>query len=103
MATLILSENDNQQHIVIAVDDIIQLQLDESPTTGYRWRIVNLDTHDIQVISEDFKLNTHAGIGGAGKKVIQLKVLRKTAGSFKLEYRRSWEEDFNKKFEIFYS
>ena len=67
MDTLILSENNNQQHIEIAVDDIIQLQLDESPTTGYRWRIVNLDTHGIQVISEDFKINAHAGIGEAGK------------------------------------
>jgi inhibitor of cysteine peptidase len=103
MDTLILSENNNQQHIEIAVDDIIQLQLDESPTTGYRWRIVNLDTHGIQVISEDFKINAHAGVGGAGKKVIKLKVLRKTAGSLRLENRRSWDQNLNKNFEIFYS
>ncbi len=102
MATIILSENNNQQHIDVAVNDIIQLQLDESPTTGYKWEITELNTNDIQEISEDFKLNADAGIGGGGKKMIQLKVLRKATGSIKLENRRSWSGDVNKRFEVSY-
>ncbi|MEP6594981.1 MAG: protease inhibitor I42 family protein [Ginsengibacter sp.] len=103
MATTTLSENNNQQHIEIAVSDIIQLQLDESPATGYRWEITELNTNDIQVISEDFKLKADVGIGGGGKKIIHLKVLRKATGSIKLENRRPWSKEIYKRFEVFYS
>jgi inhibitor of cysteine peptidase len=102
MATITLSENDNQQHIEIDVDDTIQLQLDESPTTGYRWEITELNKNDVEIISDDFKTNVDKAIGGSGKKMIALKVLRKATGSIKLENRRSWQANADKSFEIFY-
>ncbi|MEJ7829031.1 MAG: protease inhibitor I42 family protein [Segetibacter sp.] len=46
MTTVTLTENNNQKHIEIHVDDIIQIQLDETPTTGYRWEITELNTND---------------------------------------------------------
>ncbi len=62
MATITLSENENQQHIEITVDDIIQPQLNESPSTGYKWQITEINTNELQIISEDFQLNPDAGI-----------------------------------------
>lgn len=92
MATVLLSENNNQRHIEIAVNDIIQIELDESPTAGYGWEITELNGNNLQIISEDFKINANAGIGGGRKKIIELKVLRKATESTKLEYRRRWKK-----------
>ena len=103
MGTIKLSENNNQQRIQIAVNDVIQIQLDESPTTGYKWEIMELNTNDLQVISEEFKLNPDTGIGGGGKKLIQLKILKKAAGRIKLENRQPWSGDVYKRFEVSYS
>jgi len=103
MTTVTLTENNNQKHIEIHVDDIIQIHLDESPTTGYRWEITELNTNDMRVISQDFKLHSNSGVGGGGKKMIQLKVLRKVSGRIKLENRQPWSGDVYKRFEISYS
>jgi inhibitor of cysteine peptidase len=103
VATITLSENNHHQHIDIDANDIVQLQLDEAPTTGYKWEIAELNTNDLQIISEDFILNPNAGVGGAGRKIIQLKALRKASGNLKLEYRRPWSGDSIKSFEFFYS
>ncbi len=103
MTTVTLTENNNQKHIEIHVDDIIQIQLDESPTTGYKWEITELNTNDMQVISQDFKLHSNSGVGGGGKKMIQLKVLRKASGRIRLENRQPWSEDVYKRFEVPYS
>jgi predicted secreted protein len=101
--TTSLSENNNQEQIQIEVNDIIQIELSESPTTGYRWEIIELDTSNLQVISEDFKLNSDSAIGGGGKKIIQLKVLKKASGRVKLENRKPWSGEVYKTFEVSYS
>src|SRR5215207_9366612 len=103
MAKITLSENNNQHHINISVDDIIQIELDESPTSGYKWELAELDTSDMDVMSEDFKPNINAAIGGSGKKIIQLKAIRKSTGTIKLQKYRSWDSNVHKTFEIFYS
>lgn len=103
MATVTLSESNNNQHIEIAVNDTITIQLDESPTTGYRWEVVELDKTNLELLSEDYDQYPNAGIGGGGRKIIQLKVLKKAAGRIKLYNRQPWSGDIYKTFEISYS
>ncbi|MEJ7830389.1 MAG: protease inhibitor I42 family protein [Segetibacter sp.] len=103
MTTVTLTENNNQKRIEIHADDLIQIHLDKFPTTGYRWEITELYTNDMRLISQDFKLHSNSGVGGGGKKMIQLKVLRKASGRIKLENRQPWSGDVYKRFEVSYS
>jgi inhibitor of cysteine peptidase len=103
MATVTLSESNNKQHIEVAVNDTIQIQLDESPTTGYKWEVIELNKNDLQVLSEDYERYPNAGIGGGGIKMIKLKVLKKASGRIRLENRQPWSGDVYKRFEVSYS
>lgn len=97
-----LSKNDNGQHVEINVEDVIEITLHESPTTGYQWEIAELNEVDIQVISEDFNLNPEVAIGAGGTKIIRLKVKKKGTGRIRLENRRSWNGEVAEHFEISY-
>ena len=102
MATINLSENNQQQQIEVTVNDTILLQLQESPTTGYRWEITELNPNHLQVVSEEFKTDSSSGIGGGGKKIIQLKVLAKESGRLILENRQPWSKAVDKTIEVSY-
>lgn len=67
------------------------LELDENPTTGYRWEYVL--EGDVQVVKDNYIAPDKTGLVGAGgTRVFEFKAPEnKEECSVKLYYRRSWE------------
>lgn len=97
-----LSEDSNAKTIQVARGDTIELTLDESPTTGYRWEVSELDTQQIQLTEQHYTPHKEAGVGGGGARIYHLKVLDKGPGHIVFENRQRWEGDVYKTFSLRY-
>ena len=99
MATIQLNDSFNQKAVSVKPDDIIELQLEESATTGYRWEITGINNSELKVMTSDYSQDKNAGVGAGGIIKITLKVI-KPGGQLKLENKRSWSGDVYKTFEV---
>ena len=97
-----LNEDSNAKTIQVARGDTIELTLDESPTTGYRWEVAELDTQQIQLVEQHYTPHQEAGVGGGVARTYHLKVLDKGPGQISLENRQRWDGDVYKTFSIRY-
>lgn len=99
MATIQLDDSFNHKAVSAKPDDIIELQLEENATTGYRWEITGINNNELKVITSDYTQDKSGGVGAGGVIKITLKVI-KPGGQLKLENKRSWSGDIYKTFEV---
>ena len=97
-----INEDSDSKTIQVAQGDTIELTLEESPTTGYRWEISEMDAQQIQLTDQHYTPHKEAGQGGGGIRTYHLKVLDKGPGQIALENRQRWEGDVYKTFSIRY-
>jgi predicted secreted protein len=95
-----ISGDNNNKNIVVHKGDTIEIQLDETPTTGYSWEIDNIDSHILDFQSSDYKMYTTAGIGGGGIRSMKFLVNGHGNGFIKLKNWRKWNGDIYQQFEI---
>jgi inhibitor of cysteine peptidase len=88
-----LIKEDNERTIETAVGDILSVELDSNPTTGFDWAFDELDASMFAAVEDNFNLAENAAIGAGGAHIFKLKVIKAGRGQIKLKYRRSWEGD----------
>jgi len=92
----VLTLEDHESHIQLAVGDVLTLKLDATPSTGYAWTVVRNDVALLTPLGEPrFERGgppATGPLGASGRQVFRFRA--KAAGSEKLElhYRRSWEK-----------
>lgn len=102
MANIKLDESCSGKQVQVGANDSIEIELDEVPTTGYRWVISQINPEHFKVQSEDYTLYNSAGMGGGGVKRIQLERLGSGRGVVRLENKQPWSGDVYKTFEFTY-
>ena len=95
-----ITGDNNNKNIVVHKGDTIEIQLDETPTTGYSWAVDNVDSHILDFQSSDYKIYNTAGIGGGGIRSMKFLVNGQGDGSIKLKNWRKWSGDIYQQFEI---
>lgn len=90
---------DNNSSIAAHKGDIIEVQLDETPTAGYTWEIDSLDNTILELQSSDYKLYEGAGVGGGGMRTMLFLVKNTGNGKIKLKNAQRWSGDVYKRFE----
>ncbi len=86
-----LTESACGSTIEIGVGEVFAVELEENPTTGYRWAF----TADagVDVVSSSYAVNAGGGVGGAGVRQFQFRA--GTQGRFVIHGSliRSWQGD----------
>ena len=80
--------------------DIIEVQLDETPTAGYSWEVDNIDSNIVKLQSSDYKLYNEGGIGGSGMRTMVFLVDGHGNGKIRLRNSQRWSGDIYRKFEL---
>jgi predicted secreted protein len=86
-----INEALNGRQVDVDVGDEFAIQLVESPTTGYRWQIQELNKSALEVVDDAFRLDSAAvGAGGDRRWLIRAKL----PGDFPVTFtkKRSWEQ-----------
>jgi inhibitor of cysteine peptidase len=73
------------------LDETILVRLDETPTTGYRWALDQIDEHVLAAQGSEFQLPANPAIGAAGQRTFAFKAINRGVGRIALALRRKWE------------
>jgi inhibitor of cysteine peptidase len=102
MISEVLKDENNGQHIHLKEGTTIQVDLEENPTTGYRWEVDHIDSAHLLKVSEDFIPAKTSGVGASGRKIFELRVRATGTGKLTLVNRQRWSGDVYKTFEVSY-
>ena len=93
MSVVKLSREDNGKLIELRKGDMMIVSLQETPTTGYRWAVDNIDEEILQLQDEGFRIAPEAGVGGRGTRTFSFRAITAGSANLKLKLRREWLGD----------
>jgi inhibitor of cysteine peptidase len=93
VSVLKLSREDNAKLIELRQGDVIILSLQETPTTGYRWAVDNIDEKILELQNEGFHIAPKAGLGGNGTRTFSFRAIAVGSVNLKLKLWREWAGD----------
>ena len=93
--TITLDASDSGSQIELAVGDMLKVELDSNPSTGFQWMLAeNSDDTVLQVQEQEYFMD-NAGDpplpGTGGKEVWTFKAQAQGQTTISLEYSRPWE------------
>ena len=86
---LTLSQADSGSRRTVTVGDRIEVELEENPTTGYRWQ-VDVDAAKVRVVDDEHRSDSDA-MGAPGRRILTFEVLQPGEVDLRLHYARSWD------------
>jgi inhibitor of cysteine peptidase len=96
-----LTDQDNGRSLPVHVGDVIEVQLAENATTGYRWAPDDYDAKVLELAgaAADYP---KAGVGAGGKAIFRYRVVGVGSGKLSLKYWRQFEGErsINKRFAV---
>jgi inhibitor of cysteine peptidase len=91
MATHRVTEQDVGVTLTVATGDVLELELEEPSTSGYRWAVDGLDQAVLEP-GED-RSTPHPGVGGGGLRTFNFVAKSPGQTRLRLKLRRKWEGD----------
>ena len=83
----------NGKTVHVAVGGVLEIHLDENPTTGYSWEIAALDEEILADAGRVYFAARPALTGSGGEVQWLFRALKPGTTALRLEYRRPWEKD----------
>jgi inhibitor of cysteine peptidase len=93
MAEVVISQADQGNTIEVQQGDLIVIQIDENPTTGYRWELGAYGQPVVEFADSDYQSPTGAGMGGGGTRTFRFRAATEGRSTIQLKLRRSWEPE----------
>ena len=101
LKTVLVTEKNNGQEIVLHKGDRIKLSLNEAADGGYAWHFVTFNSNCLKVLkNESRQINTQV-MGGYNRRTLLIEALKKCRTNIKLKEYRSWEGENKAIKEIF--
>ena len=89
-----LTPDDNGRKISVLTDDLIEVALPETPTSGYVWVVHRIDADYLALEGEDYAPRSKPAkpvMGAREKKIFVFRALKKGETKLELWLRRPWE------------
>ncbi|PYP85554.1 MAG: peptidase inhibitor I42 [Candidatus Angelobacter sp. Gp1-AA117] len=83
--------DDSGKTLHVPAGDEIQVQLEETPTTGYRWQVAGIDDGVLSPQGSSFSPGT--AIGAAGMRTFVFRAERPGTATLNLRLQRPWEDE----------
>lgn len=93
-ARITLTASDNGGQIEVKTGDLMVIQLEGNPSTGYTWEAQNLDAAMFEMVGEpEFESDNPDLVGSGGTLTLTFKTLKAGTATLNLVYHRPWETD----------
>jgi inhibitor of cysteine peptidase len=86
---LVIDDTWNHRDVEIAIGETLKLELSENATTGYRWRMADVDPA-LRILDESYEAPSGAP-GGGGVRRWTLAADKAGKIPLQLELKRSWQ------------
>lgn len=87
-----LTTADAGRSVELSIGQILEVALEENPTTGYVWELETVDRDILQPVQTDYLVNQNS-IGSGGTAIFRFKAGREGRTFLKLICHRSFEKD----------
>jgi len=91
--TITLTLADSGTAVDLPVGDRLVLQLEENPTTGYRWGLEPLDQEVVAVEHVEYAPARGGAVGGGGQRTWTVVARKPGTATLQLKLWRPWEGD----------
>lgn len=91
MAEFAVANGENDRTVLIAVGDVVKIELPENPTTGFRWQVMSAGDGVLSLRSDDFAASPDPAIGAGGLRRFRWSAVGAGTARLRLELKRSWE------------
>lgn len=92
MEDIIIENTADKKKYNISLNQHIVINLNENPTTGYRWYYRWVNTSLIDLVQDNFALSTKSKLGGGGIRSIKFKAKSEGKCDLTFKHFREWEE-----------
>lgn len=92
MARREVTERDNGRSYPAAPGDQIVVRLDETPSSGYRWRLDGVDERVLVPAGDGFRSEA-GGLGAGGRRQLRFDAVGPGRTILRLSLRRGWPPD----------
>jgi inhibitor of cysteine peptidase len=75
----------------LSVNQQLVINLNENPTTGYRWHFRGVNTSLIDLVQDNYTLSTESKLGGGGVRSIKYKAKSEGKCDLTFKHIREWE------------
>ena len=86
---------DNNGQVNLKIGQILAVELDSNPTTGYGWEIASMDTTVLEMMGESEYTRSDTGetprVGSGGTETFRFKAIGQGQSPLEMVYRRPWE------------
>jgi len=93
MAQINLTKADQGRTVEVPRGTVLVIQLEENPTTGYRWAVEQADTERLELLNADYAMAADTGVGGGGGRTFAFRAVRGGTTPLRLKHWRAWEGD----------
>jgi len=89
--TVIVKKKDNAKEITVKGGAIVQIELEETGGTGYRWHVDNQDTEHVVLLDERTRILEEGKMGTPVLSIWRFKMVKEGITEIKMGYYRDWE------------
>lgn len=86
-----LTESDSGSVVDVEIGDVIEIRLEENPSTGYTWEL-EAPPASVELTNDVFVSGDNTLVGGAGTRQLDFAVIEEEAGILRLEYLRPFDD-----------
>ena len=91
MSENIVVSSDQGRTIEVNQGAMIEIRLEEKPTTGYQWEVGEIDSKIVEFIDSSYLLPSRTAIGAGGTRTFRFRARFSGCGQIQLRLRRSWD------------
>ena len=88
---VLVGEGDNGGQVDLKENQVLVVELDGNPSTGYMWEVDGLDQTSLRQVGPSTFQQGSRLLGAPEKQTVLLQALRAGEASLNLSYRRAWE------------
>lgn len=86
-----LTESDSGSEIATSIGDVLEVELEENPSTGYRWEVVS-SPDMLELTADDYLPPDTDTVGAPGTRRLSYETVAEGAGILRLEYIRPFDD-----------
>ena len=91
MSQVMLTQADNGKSIPVTAGTTLVVQLEENPTTGFRWEVERDDADIVALRTSDYKQPASSQVGATGLRVMTFEAKQPGNTEVVLVSRRGWQ------------
>lgn len=93
MNQILIERHHDNMNFNAKLKDIITIAFKENPTTGYRWKLDNVNEEILLLQDSKYSIHPNSGVGGGGVRNFTFTAQSLGKTEIRLSLKREWENE----------